>query len=467
MKKIISVLLLVTCLVAALALPTTAAADPLAVKFQDQLQLLDHFYEFNAEYWVRIASDYFVSWDNQDPVTISAAEFEEKLHAHFVLSDAQLNSVRLYEGWEGPIYDEATQTYTIGWYGGFGGTMAEREYWGYVKNGETYDVYYRGITYGNLEDALPEGTSIDDILGPLDYPMEYEYNGVIYEASMDGYVAVLGYEDSGKKYTVEMNGSIVRIISVSNFASGEAPDKFDTYVPPVEYDVPDSVTIPENDCFEGDTVVKVEKITTGTAMNTAKEAMKDVAEKFVAFEFTAKKNGATVQPNGKLAVTFDIPAGYSTNVKVYYMAKNGTLEAVSATVNASARTVTAQLEHFSTYILADADSKPVVTPTTLPTTVPTPVPTTAPVDGSTTAPTTAPVDPTEPSNNSTTVPTTVPSAAPSTAPTTVAPTTVPSTQPGQDGGDGGDSNIGLIIAIVAAAAVAIGVVVFVVIRKKK
>ena len=54
MKKIISVLLLVTCLVAALALPTTAAADPLAVKFQDQLQLLDHFYEFNAEYWVRI-----------------------------------------------------------------------------------------------------------------------------------------------------------------------------------------------------------------------------------------------------------------------------------------------------------------------------------------------------------------------------------------------------------------------------
>ncbi len=465
MKKLISILLLVACLCAVLTVSATAAGDPLAATFQDRLQLLDQFYDYNAEYWVRIASDYFVSWDNQDPVTISAAEFEGKLHAHFVLSDAQLNSVRQYEGWDGVIYDEATQTYTIGWYGGFGGIMPAREYWGYVKNGEKYDVYYRGIAYGYLEDALPEGTNIDDVLGPLDYPAEYEYEGVIYESTMDGYIAILGYKDTGRKYTVEMNGNIVRIISVVDYAAGEAPDKFDDKVPTVEYDVPadNSVAIPENDCFEGDTVVKVERITAGTAMNTAKEAMKTVAEKFVAFEFTAKKDGATVQPNGKLAVTFAIPDGYSTNVKVYYMAKNGNLEQLTATVNAAKRTVTAELNHFSTYILADADSKPVVTPTTQSTTAPT----TAPIDGTTTIPTTAPVDPTDPSINPTTEPTTVPSVAPTTVPTTVAPTTVPSTQPGQDGGDGGDSSIGLIIAIAAAVAVAAGVIAFVVIRKKK
>lgn len=447
MKKLISVFLLAACLCAALVLPASAAGDPLAAKFQDSLQLLDHFYDYGTDYMIRIASDYFVDWDNQGPVTVPAAEFEEKLHAHFVLSDAQLNSIRQYTDWETPIYDAATQTYTIGWYGGFGGMMPEREYWGYVKNGETYDVYYHRIIYSFLEDVMENA---DEYVASLDYPAEVEYLGVIYEAGMDGYVATLGHEDTGKKYTVELNGKIVRIISVTDFDESQAPEKFDDKVPTVEYDVPtdNSVAIPENDCFEGDTVVKVEKITAGSTMTAAKEAMKAVAEKFVAFEFTAKKDGATVQPNGKLEVTFAIPSGYSTNVKVYYMAKNGALEAVKATVNAADRTVTAELAHFSTYILADAASKPVVTPTTQPTTAPTTAPTAAP----TTAPTTEP--------------TSVPTSAPTTAPTTV-PTTAPSTQPGNTNSDNTDgSNTGVIIAIVAAAAVLL-LVVILIIKKKK
>jgi hypothetical protein len=168
-----------------------------------------------------------------------------------------------------------------------------------------------------------------------------------------------------------------------------------------------------------------------------------VAEKYVAFEFTAKKDGTTVQPNGALAVTFAIPAGYSTNVKVYYMAKNGTLENVKATVNAADRTVTAQLSHFSTYILADADSKPVTPPTTQPTT-----------------------QPTQPSIQPTTQPATQPTTEPVTTPSTAEPTT-PSTQPNNSGNQSEPANFGLIIAVVIVAAVIFGTAAFLVIRKAK
>lgn len=449
MKKLFAVLLAVTLLCGLLAVSATAATDPLAEKFQDELRLLDHFYDYNRYYMIRIASDYFVGYDNMGPVTVGAAEFEGKLRQHFVLSDQQLESIRSYYEEDYFVYDADEQTYTVSWVGGFGGGLPAREYWGYVKNGETYDVYYRGIVYAFLADVLPDGVSEWEYAESLGYPMEIEYNGVIYESGMDGYCAIVGYQSAGRKYSVELNGNIVRIISVSNYSGNQAPSKFDDKVPTVEYDVPadNSVTIPENDCFAVETVVKVEKVTAGSTMQTAQDAMQTVAEKFVAFEFTATKDGAAVQPNGTLAVTFAIPAGYSTNVKVYYMAKNGALENVAATVNAADRTVTAQLTHFSTYILADADSQPVVTPSTQPTTA-----TTAPTTESTTASTTAPADPTTES-------TTVTTTAPTTAPTTVSNSTQPTTTTNENGADNSDSNTGLIIAIVAAAIVPLIIVI--------
>ena len=81
--------------------------------------------------------------------------------------------------------------------------------------------------------------------------------------------------------------------------------------------------------------------------------MANVAEKFVAFEFTAVKDEAAVQPNGKLTVTFSIPAGYSNDVVVYYMDEQGVLTKLDGVVNVDERTITVELEHFSTYILAD------------------------------------------------------------------------------------------------------------------
>ena len=131
---------------------------------------------------------------------------------------------------------------------------------------------------------------------------------------------------------------------------------------PVIFDTPedDSVTIPENDCFEEGTVVTVEVIQEGETLETVTAAMETVAQKYVAYEFVAMKNDAAVQPNGTLTVTFAIPEGYSDHVSVYYMDARGKLTKLESVVDAERRTVTVELAHFSTYILADQDSAPTV-----------------------------------------------------------------------------------------------------------
>lgn len=378
MKKFLSVLIIMVCIFSLFIVTTNASSDPMAVKFDEALGLLDYFYDYDYDYMIRIATDEFISWDDDDPykpVPVSAESFDAALHKYFVITDSQIKelrevgnrdySVKIYdeETWEVieeiPFFDEATQTYTICFNGGFGGSLPPREYLGYVKNGETYDVYYRHLTYEYLEDVLPEGTTEDDIIGD-EWSETVEYGGKIYQSGPDGYYTIKSRDDYGRKYTVEMNGDVVRIISCVNYTQGQQPDTFDDKQKEDEviYDIPENnnVSIPENDCFEGNTTVKVEEIKSGNTMQTVNKAMETVAEKYVAYEFTATKDNAAVQPNGKLAVTFAIPEGYSNNVTVFYMAKDGKLEKLNTTVNATERTATAELEHFSTYILADESS---------------------------------------------------------------------------------------------------------------
>ena len=109
--------------------------------------------------------------------------------------------------------------------------------------------------------------------------------------------------------------------------------------------------------FEAGTTVTVEKITQGTIYDTVKKALdKVVAQMDTAaiFEFTATKDGKPVQPNGPLSVTFSIPEGLTaSNLKLFYVSPDGKYEEVKITVDTKAGTVTANLTHFSTYVLAN------------------------------------------------------------------------------------------------------------------
>ena len=355
MKKFLALLLCAVCLCGLLALPAQAAGDPLAAKLQDGLSLLDYFYNYDKWYMLRVASDAFVGYDNFGPVTVPAADFEAELNKYFVMNDAMLNDIRnILDDDNKPIYNATAKTYTVHWYGGFGGMLPDREYLGYVKNGDRYDVYYQHLTYAYLRDVLPAGTDeyayAEKHMDPNTYTVTY--NGVVYQDGPDGFYMVKSRDDYGRKYTVEFNGDIVRIVSCVNYT--QAPAKFDDVVVDYQLTADYAVHIPDNACFPTGTAVKVEQITNATVT----QAMKTVAESFVAYEFTATREGAAIQPNGKLKVTFVIPDGFSEAVAVYYMAPDGKLTQLAVTVNANIRTVDVELEHFSTYILADTATKP-------------------------------------------------------------------------------------------------------------
>lgn len=380
MKKVITIFLLALCIFSLFAVTANAAPDPLAIKFDGALGYLDRFYDYDYHYMIRIASDAFVSYDEEDmwkPITVSAEQFEAVLHRYFVLTDDQIQELRevgnrdyCTEIWDDeigevveviPFFDEAAQTYTFTFYGGFGGNLPPREYLGYVKNGETYDVYYCNLTYEFLSDVLPEGTTEEDFVSD-EWSDTIEYGGNIYQSGPEGYYRLKSRDNYGRKYTVELKDDMVRIISCVDYTEDQQPDTFDDkeVADQVIYDIPadGNISFAENDCFEVNTIVKVEEITDSNAMQTIKQAMQTVAEKYMAYEFTATKDNVAVQPNGKLTVTFAIPDDYSDNVIVFYMAKDGTLKNLSTTVDAAERTATVQLKHFSTYILADISTKP-------------------------------------------------------------------------------------------------------------
>ena len=124
----------------------------------------------------------------------------------------------------------------------------------------------------------------------------------------------------------------------------------------------------DEEVFEEGTKVTAGSVTAGEVYERAKTAVAPVAKKFTVYEFNAVKDEAKVQPNGKLAVTFRIPEDYSNNVKILYVADDGTTEEITGTVDASARTIVAELTHFSTYVLIDLGADATTTESTTTTT---------------------------------------------------------------------------------------------------
>ncbi len=150
-----------------------------------------------------------------------------------------------------------------------------------------------------------------------------------------------------------------------------------------------AVSFTADTVFEDGAVVTVETLTSGENFERAKTAIASISEQFTVYDFNATKDGEKVQPNGKLTVTFRIPEGYGDNVGVYYIPESGAAEEIPTVVDTAAGTATAELEHFSIYLIAlRYEPAPVLPNTTAGTTSPTTTPSTA--KATTKAPTKAP-----------------------------------------------------------------------------
>lgn len=181
--------------------------------FNDALDLLDLYYNFDAEY---IVSELIRQGAGQSHDRISAEEFEGLMYKLFYVDDELLQEVRDYSN-----YNPDDQTYELTYDNWGGGVTKTREYHYYVKNGDTYNVYFSHINYEHLIDMFPDSDSYYEFVYEYEMSGNYgdpiEYNGVLWEYEWGDFYRIAGYSDYGRKYTVEYNDGIVRLLSCEEY----------------------------------------------------------------------------------------------------------------------------------------------------------------------------------------------------------------------------------------------------------
>lgn len=286
---------------------------------------------------------------------IPAAEFEELVKKTYLCGDdfaQQLkNGVNDYVK-----YDSKTDSYIIISYGA-GGGAGGYEFRGYKKTeSNTYNVYFQDCYWdfdeGELEKLVNEGYfkvgeravwwgTPGAFRGELPIVAEIDFaKGIVWYAKY--------YE-----MTIEYDGEYSKALSVKKIPAFPSAGEMITpeYTIDVRYDLDQSIKIDGGDAFPKGTVITAKGFEDyGKVAGSLKGIAKD--GKIQAFEINATLSGAAVQPNGKVKVTIYL-ADYLTaeNLKMYYIAEDGTREEIKITV--TGRTVTAELEHFSTYALCN------------------------------------------------------------------------------------------------------------------
>ncbi|MBQ9841949.1 MAG: hypothetical protein IJO42_02440 [Clostridia bacterium] len=232
MKRILATLLALVSVLTMMVWPVSAAPSvDLDDLFVSNLNFLDQYYTLGAEFMIQKICGIMYPWDkaeelNYAPLPVPAAEFEAVLNKYFAPTAQQLADIREYPcgHWDGenftttPFYDEATDTYQVFFIGGFGGDMPLRDYIGYTASDLGYIVYYATVNY----DHLPEEEYAK--VEALDWPMEYVYNGKVYENGPDGYTRIESLETYGNKYAVSVNeDNTLRILSQSTYTAADLP----------------------------------------------------------------------------------------------------------------------------------------------------------------------------------------------------------------------------------------------------
>ena len=393
MKKIIAILLTAILLfgVCSVSVFASEADDINACK--NKTDYADYFFGgYNVDYVANYVCGKLIKEEDPeyDPdkmtSTLAAAIVDEFMADHFVFTDEMLAQVRERIG-----YDAEREVYVLPFHGGLGGMNKPREYVSYVKNSNnTYSLYYQTIDWIELSQA-----GYDKINAMEDYPSKFEFEGKTYESTSEGYFCKNGYKNDGLVHTLEVKNNIARFISTGKYTGSKVPvtPKPDNKEEPKKEEnkkeetkkeetnnntsseaekpveaAPQTVTKTEGlvleavkNTFDKDTVVKAEKVKeTAQTYKTVTTSLKEVATKFVAYEITATKKNTTVQPNGTVTATFDIPTNFDTaKVTVYYVSKDGQYEELKTTVDAATRKVTATLKHFSTYVVAEKTAEAV------------------------------------------------------------------------------------------------------------
>ena len=286
---------------------------------------------------------------------IPAAEFEELVKKTYLCGDDFAQQLK--NGVNDHVkYDSKTDSYIITDHG-VGGGAGGYEFRGYKKTeNNTYNVYFQDCYWdfdeGELEKLVNEGYfKVGERAVWWGTPGAFRGELPIV-AEIDFAKGIVWYADY-YEMTVEYDGEYSKALSVKKIPAFPSAGEMITpeYTIDVRYDLDQSIKIDGGDAFPKGTVITAKGFEDyGKAAGSLKGIAKD--GKIQAFEINATLSGAAVQPNGKVKVTIYL-ADYLTaeNLKMYYIAEDGTREEIKITV--TGRTVTAELEHFSTYALCN------------------------------------------------------------------------------------------------------------------
>ena len=371
MKKIISVLLSIVILFSVGAIGTSAAAanaeeENLCEEFEKLVSFcgaynpVSPFNLYTIVGWTsEYVPDFYEKYYNPNTTVYQVPRNELDMYVNncFALENGYFQTlVGQDKAQEYPLLtdDESNGTYSFS-IGGWGGpTYSYRKLMGYTKGTDTYTVYISKLPelFDTLQDLLDyEGTTV-------------EFWGDRLKSTEDGkyYIELPKEKQENIKLTVAYDGENIKLIE--GVKVDTIPDSSDMITPiekpaenlKVDYDVPEGVKVEGDTAFPENTLVKVENITSGEIYNRAEKAVGEIVfkGKIAVFEFTATANHTAVQPNGKVKVSFNLPDNLSTkDLKMYYVAEDGKTEEIKITIDEDSKTVVAELEHFSTYVLCN------------------------------------------------------------------------------------------------------------------
>lgn len=108
----------------------------------------------------------------------------------------------------------------------------------------------------------------------------------------------------------------------------------------------DTSIIPSN------TVLEVKEVKSGKAYNTITESLKNVSNKFMAYDITLKSDGVEIQPNGNVQISLPIPSGYDTSkIVIFRVETDGTKTQYDVEIKDNYAII--ETDHFSNYVIAE------------------------------------------------------------------------------------------------------------------
>lgn len=226
-----------------------------------------------------------------------------------------------------------------------GGGATESIYRGYTYSGEEgiYDVY------SILVDYVLQLQSVEGLTEWTDYYTER------YEGSDDVcYYEVYKVIKSRVKY----DGEVVKFLSYEEIEAmpEELINDDSTETKAETEDVKISA---DKGVFPDKTVLAIQPIKDGEIYNAVRSAYGSDYFKIALYDINARVNGTSVQPDGKVQVTFTIPEGFvPETISLFYFSDDyRTIEQIPVVISADKKTATATLSHFSLYALIDTSAK--------------------------------------------------------------------------------------------------------------